>query len=187
MVMFDKAFNSLKEAIMIHDGELVTWCNDKTAELFGYDSSEDIIGRKILRFVSSEYRHRAQNSIKRIQDEGESGGYYKVITRDGSFKSIKTSGGMYSHDDQDYYVGIIREIKDADTEERALHLLSTIKHETMTPLSNALGNLRFILETRGEELDEEIRSLFDVILNNLKRLECSYDTIISLENVKGKD
>lgn len=186
MSLFESAFLALKEAIIIQDGRRIYWCNDEAARLCGYESSSEMIGIEVLDFISSEYRYKAVQTFEEINSEGESKASFKLVTKQGSYKSIKTTNSLFRHKDQVFYLGLISELDEADVEERAWHILSTMRHEAMTPISNSLGNVELIFDSYGDGLTENVRRSLDVIQRNLVRLKDSYDRIITLENVKHK-
>lgn len=183
MGFFEYAFNSLNESIFIHDGTDIVWCNDELVALLNYESTSDLIGKPVLSFARAEDRTNASNSIERIQREGRSGGIYRAKAGDGTFISIRTSGGVYRHRGRTYYVGVVRQIDEIEVEERMKHFVATLKHETNTPLSNALGRIEFIQTAYAEQLDPEVKKMLDTAHENLKRIEASFNKVRELEKL----
>ena len=183
MSLFDCAFSALDEAIIIHDGKRIHWCTDNAAMLGEYESSSELIGQKVLMYISNEFRYRAVKSLEETNQNGRSGGMYKIVTKNGRYKSIRTSSSRFTHEGKLFYVGVIREIEEDEIDERAWHIISTMRHETMTPISNALGNVDLILEAYGDGISENVRRSVKIIKRNLLRLKECCDKIITLENV----
>ncbi len=60
------------EGILIHVDGIVTYANSSAAQILKADSSEQLVGKKILDFVHPDYRKVASDRIGRITDFGDS-------------------------------------------------------------------------------------------------------------------
>lgn len=74
------------QGIIAHDGEMLLFANRASAEMFGYESAADQIGRPFVDHIAPEHRDLVRRMAQgRLQDEGVPDQYeFKGLRKDGS-------------------------------------------------------------------------------------------------------
>jgi len=179
-----RAFENLNEAVFVSDGVEVIWCMQKAADLLGYSSPDDVIGKDIMsELVAQESHIEANERIERISKTLEKmGGLVKLIKKDGSVISCVGRSSLMETSNGTYYVSIVRPTESALTNEQDDHFLASVKHEINTPVTVIWGYAELIQHLYGGELRPEVMMFLDKIIDNARRLEILSKAMLKLES-----
>ena len=125
---------------IVQDGKLA-YVNPRFAEIFGYDSAAEIIGREFLPLIAEKDRGIvAENIRKRIEGEVINVAYeFTALRKDGSMVEIGVNGTRAIHNGRPAVIGLIQDISekkraDADirryVEQLKTSFMSTVKVTT---------------------------------------------------------
>ena len=77
----------------------------------------------------------------------------------------------------------MRRLREADEAKTAL--VSTVSHELRTPLTSIIGYLAVLLENYGDELDENVVSMLQVIERNATRLQAMIEDMLKQSELEA--
>jgi signal transduction histidine kinase len=177
-----EVFENLDEAVLVTDGVELVWCVQKTADLLGYSSPNEIIGKEIMtELVASDY-YETIEQIKKIFETGKNrDGHLRLRKKDGSILSCIGKSSSFNTSSGVFVVTFIRERDSAVTNDQLNHLLTSIKHEINTPVTVIWGYAEMIQNRHGDNLHPEVMRFLDKIIENAKRLEVLSKALIKLE------
>lgn len=84
------------DAVVLSDLEgVILFCNERTAELLGYDNSRSLIGKILFEFVEPTDHKNVREMGKRIKAEGKVRNFeYTLIRRDGTRLHVEVSSSL---------------------------------------------------------------------------------------------
>lgn len=176
------------DGIALARGSTLEYVNPRFVSMFGYDSPDDLVGKKIAVHVHPDDRPKVIDIHERRR-RGEPVPYryeYRGITKNGAIIYVEVSATTVTYRNEPALILFLRDVTDR---KRAEHILleshreleqldraktkavNHISHELKTPLAVIQGNLR-ILRTRLKECPEEGRfeRLLIAMERNVKRL-----------------
>ncbi|HWN10413.1 MAG TPA: PAS domain S-box protein [Pyrinomonadaceae bacterium] len=109
------------DAIIIHVGGEVTFCNSAAAKLVGLSSSEDLIGRSVFEYVAPDDRDLLQTRIGKIWN-GEllPAVGFKCVRQDGTLFDVEMQSVAFSSGGQAAIQAVIRDVSERKLAELAL-------------------------------------------------------------------
>lgn len=115
---------------IIQDGEFV-YANPRLADIHGYDSTEDVIGKAPTELVVPSERDTVQSNLKeRISGEVEEMQYQTVgLTKDGASTDIEIHGSRIDLNGEPAVIGAITDITEQKEEKRRREFLETLESE----------------------------------------------------------
>ena len=137
---------SIAGIYIIQDGKFA-YVNPRCAEVFGYDSAEEMIGRDSWSVVAEKDRDtHAENIRRRIEGEVESINYeFTGLRKNGTTADIGVHGARATHKGRPAIIGLIQDISEkkraADEIQRHLAQLETAFMSTVE-VATTLGEMR---------------------------------------------
>jgi PAS domain S-box-containing protein len=161
------------------DKGVIIWINKTGADMFGYKSPEDMIGKGIMdAFVDTEDKRKLTDVL--MKDGIVKNFIIKAKRVDNSIFYLEGTYGLIKNEvDGNLKInGIIRDVTGrkvmeyrAINEERLeaiLQIVRTARHEINNPLTGILGNLELLLlkyKDKSGELDyEKLKTIYDLSL-----------------------
>jgi PAS domain S-box-containing protein len=142
--------NSSPDAITVADlNGNITECNEATSKLHGYTSSDELIGKNVLEFISStDHRRAAENTQKAITEKSVMNVEYILKRKDGSEfpGEISASVRRDSMGNPISFVGITKDITDRKQAYDLLRLQRDLSTQCSS-LSNMDEILNLLLDT----------------------------------------
>lgn len=168
----------LPAAIFLHVGGKVIFCNSATAKLLGLNSPEELIGKEIYTFISSEFHEIAAKRIDLVQKYGRSSPLIeeKFIKTDGTEIYIQATSGLFPYKGVMASLSVAQDISEhkkakelQEKIEENCKLLSeakefdnlkteffaNISHELRTPLNVILGAIQLLTYYKKNDITEE--------------------------------
>jgi adenylate cyclase len=137
---------SANDAIVSIDvsGSVVLW-NTHASRLFGY-TTEEMIGEPLTAIIPQRFRDQHAAGIRRVVDGGEHhviGHTVELagVHRDGREFPIELSLATWSADDEQLFIGVIRDITERKQAEHALHLANKTLNEKNEQLEGLSAKL----------------------------------------------
>lgn len=185
---YEDIFSELNEAItVLNTNQEIIWGNQAAAELLGYGTPEEIIGRDALLFVSSEYHYKIQEQTQQFLDTGinHKGNFLKLIKKDGSVLGCYSKSSLLELDTGTVIVNIARPFEFEVIDERLLSFIQSLRHEVNTPVSVIWGLAEMIEHQHGEDLTPEIVQSLQTIMKNARRLADISENMVSMESLQN--
>ncbi len=156
---------TLNEASTIYTDRLI-WMSPQYLTLLGYTDLTEVTGRSIYTGIHpDEFIDQQKNLEHRTKTRQNTSGTWNLRKKDGTYTKIHSNGSVITLDGETYFVAIARSNQEIQSPQ---YTSSTIKHDTLTPLTAAKGYLE-ILETRTT--DSENTRLINQIQKNLDKLQ----------------
>jgi PAS domain S-box-containing protein len=172
--------NSLVGIVMVRN-RLFVQVNKKMADLFGYDSPDDMLGKssRIVYASEEDFNKVGNNAYSALSEGKEYRLEYIAKRKDGSKfwcllsgKSIDNNNGANSSDS----VWVFQDItKEKEIDMMKTDFISTVSHELRTPLTSIIGFANIILKKFKDSIlplldteDKKIKKTADRIGNNLE-------------------
>ncbi len=154
--ILNAVINSVHEAIIMIDnkGNATLW-NPAANELFGY-TKEEVLGKELHKLIvaeDSDYQAYKNNNYKLANDEKyEKIKEYKARHKDGHEFEVEISISSVKINEDNYFVGIVRDISERKKAREELEKLSVTDYLTNT------YNRRFFIDRLEEEIERAKRS-----------------------------
>lgn len=133
-------FKLSPEAVVVHSNGKFVFANPAAAALFGFSSSDELIGRKILDFVDEEAQ---ETIVRRIKEQAEGIQVPKIeekfVKRDGTKINAEVISAPFLFHDQFFSIAILSDI--------------TERKKTERELEQYKNHLEELVESRTEEID----------------------------------
>ena len=104
---------SIAGIYIIQDGKFA-YVNPRSAEIFGYDSVDDLIGREVLPLIIEKDRSTAVENIRRrIEGEDASVNYeFTALRKDGSMIDVSVHGARGTYQGHPAIIGLLQDISE---------------------------------------------------------------------------
>ena len=153
-------------------GEFV-YMNPKAARLLGADSSDQLLGRKVLDFIHPDSRDAVSERIRRLNEEcvAVPALEEKWLRNDGTMFHGEATAVPYLHEGKPAALVLIQDISqrkeaeerlarammDAEQANRAKSaFLATMSHEIRTPMNGVIGMVEILAQSRLSDHQVEI-------------------------------
>ncbi|MBE0612273.1 MAG: PAS domain S-box protein [Burkholderiales bacterium] len=137
---------SIAGTYIVQDGKFA-YVNPRYAEIFGYDSAEELIGRDILSIVAEQDRGTVtENVSRRIEGDIETIKYdFAGLRKDGSIVDIGVHGASATHRGRPAVIGMVQDISEKKrAEEKIQSYVAQLETAFMSTVQVAttLGEMR---------------------------------------------
>ncbi|MHB8385264.1 response regulator [Metallibacterium sp.] len=108
---------------IVQDGKLV-YVNSRYAEIFGYPSADELIGRDVLSMVAAKDRDASAESMRlRIEGEFDKTNYeFTGLRKDGSTVEVGVHGARATHGGRPAVIGLVQDISEKKHAEEQIQL-----------------------------------------------------------------
>jgi PAS domain S-box-containing protein len=196
--------NSLVGIVMVRN-RLFIQANEKMAEIFGYDSPEDILGKssRIVYASEEDFKKVGNNAYSALKEGKEYRLEYIAKRKDGSEfwcllsgKSISSYDGGVSSDS----VWVFQDItKEKEVDMMKTDFISTVSHELRTPLTSVMGfaniirkkfkdsilSLLNLEDKKIKKTADQIESNLDIIISEGKRLTSLINDVLDIAKMEA--
>jgi two-component system, sporulation sensor kinase A len=169
---FLPVFDVLNEAIVIFDKEKYLWVNEAYATLRGYDSPDEIIGTSIFNGIHpDEAQENVRVLAERARTRKSTKGIWRVRKKDESYQPVVAHSSLLPDPENVITIAIIRPVDDEKRDIMPVISMAGITHEINSALTVVKGYHELLRDQDGTQLNSEQEKWFDVIDQNIKRIE----------------
>ena len=200
---FREIYNSSSEAIYIQDIQTgkITDCNDRTVEMYGYDSKEEMFVTSIEELTAETDQFNQTSAIENINLVRETGTLtYEWLAKkkNGEIFWTEVSLKITEIGDEEIVLAVVRDITERKKAEQELieakehaeesdrlksAFLANISHEIRTPLNSIMGFASMLPE---EESKEAMNEYAQIIVNNSEQLVSLIDGIVLYSKLQSR-
>jgi len=196
--------NSLVGITMVKN-RIFVHVNKKMAEIFGYDSPEDMVGKssRIVYASEEDFKKVGNNAYSTLSEGKEFRLEYIAKRKDGSEfwcllsgKSINRNDGALSSDS----VWVFQDItKEKEIDIMKTDFISTVSHELRTPLTSVMGFANIIRkkfkdsimpfldieDKKTKKTTDQIESNLDIIISEGQRLTTLINDVLDIAKMEA--
>jgi two-component system phosphate regulon sensor histidine kinase PhoR len=191
-----RIFDSVADAIAVTDlNGIVTEANEKVAQMHGFSSKNEVLGKNAFDLIARQDRERAMANMQKTAEEGAVRDIeYTLIKADGSEFPGKLSASVLK-DASGNPVGFImvtrditerkqQEEKHRELDQIESEFISNVSHELRTPLHSIKGFIKLMLQGKvpDPETQKEFLSIMDSQSEHLGRL---IDGLVDLSRIES--
>lgn len=164
--------------------------NAAAEKIFGYEASE-VIGKNIKMLMPEPYHSEHDGYLQNYMQSGIAkiiGIGREVVGRkkDGSTFPMYLAVTQIKDKNQPVFVGTVRDSSEQKRLEKFKNeFVSTVSHELRTPLTSIRGSLSLIESGVMGEVNEKIKPLVQIALNNSERLILLINDILDMEKIES--
>jgi len=157
------------------DGNIVM-ANDRFVEMFGLESTSEVLGGSLDRFIPERFRHKHP---KHVHDFARSSEHHRAMETRPLLHGVRANGEEFrieisianvSFDGQRTLMAIVRDVTERlenlrrleEMAESRLQLLASVSHEVRTPLTAILGFAELLKEDTGLSSEERDAMMRDI-------------------------
>lgn len=119
---YERLIEMAPDAIIVHVGGEITFCNNAAAKLVGASSQDELIGNSVFDYVPSETKDMLHTRIARIWGgEALPAVGFKCLRRDGSLLDVEMQSVAFSSGNRLAIQAVIRDVSERKLAELALH------------------------------------------------------------------
>ncbi|MBN1802634.1 MAG: PAS domain-containing sensor histidine kinase [Candidatus Lokiarchaeota archaeon] len=159
-------------------------------------SPEELIGKNISIFHTSEQMDDVNNSMDHTRKKGEFIGEIWHVKRDGTIFPTMMHNALLRDENGEviFMIGTMRDITEQKILETELRKISDFKtdllrrtsHELKTPLISILGFTNLLLELHSSNLDEKMISILNEIRHGCFRMETIVNSLLKSSKLDSK-
>jgi PAS domain S-box-containing protein len=180
--------------IYITQNHILKFCNQRMAEIFGYDRPEDVIGSHISQFilpeswpiVEQQIRLRESGQVERAQYQ------FKGVKKDGTVIDVGVLGGRILHEGQPAMQGCLIDITDhlrtVEQIRSALKEKEILLREIHHRVKNNMQIISSLLNLQSTQLkDKKDLFLFKETQNRIRSLALVHEKLYQSKNLSMID
>jgi len=194
------------DAVIIHEGDIITFINNAGMKMMKASSKEEVIGRSLYEFVHPDYTYNVMNQVSRALININSPGIpfeFKVIDLEGEEIDVEAVNVGFMSENCVQVMAIIRNIterKKAEELKMAIkehekqleeakqydkiknEFFANISHEFSTPINVLLGTLQLI-ELHNRKGTYNIDNYISIMKQNCYRLLRLVNNLIDITKI----
>ncbi|NIN65870.1 MAG: PAS domain S-box protein [Anaerolineae bacterium] len=144
------------------EGEVV-FANPALAGLLGAEDPEQLLGRDVKEFVSSEYREVLEDRLRQVRHQGEAPLFEERLVRlDGTAVDVEVAGVLTTYEGQPAVQVVIRDITAPKWAQEALSRYAQELAERVRQL-NCLYGISALVEKPGVTLEEVLQGTVELL------------------------
>lgn len=156
---------TLNEAIVLYTDKVI-WGSPQYLKLLGYTNLQEVKDTTIYSYNHPDDLIDQQKNIENRKTTGQpTSGTWRFRHKDGTYHKIHSRGSVVTLDEGTYYVSIGRSSEEILEPQ---YTSSTLKHQTLTPLTTAQGYLEII---ENHINDPETLNLLKKAQKSLEKLQ----------------
>jgi PAS domain S-box-containing protein len=198
---FENIFENSQAGIMLlRGGRVLARGNQRLADIFGYDSPEEMAGldMRSLHLSEARYQEFGERYYSRLQEGEQTQVEYQLRRKDGSPVWCLLSGKALDPSNLDQgVIWVVDDLEDRKALEQSLveakeaaeaasraksEFLANMSHEVRTPLNGVMGMLQLLQATA---LDEEQQEYAATAMQSSRRLTRLLSDILDLSRVEA--
>ncbi len=177
------------QGVCVHRRMIPIFATQPFAEMFGYDSVDDImaLGSILPLFAPEEHEAMASNAEARLRgDDLPNVHERRALRRDGVHVWIEIRATRVIWDGEPAAQVTFVDITQRKNVDRMKNdFISTVSHELRTPLTSISGSLGLISAGMAGKIPEEAHSLVKIASNNSDRLVRLINDILDVEKIES--
>ncbi|NQV79078.1 MAG: PAS domain-containing sensor histidine kinase [Alphaproteobacteria bacterium] len=177
------------QGVCVHRHMVPVFATQPFAEIFGYDSVDEIMtaGSILPLFAPEEHEAMARNAEARLRgDDLPSIFERRALRRDGVHIWIEIRATRVIWDGEPAALATFIDITQRKNIDRMKNdFISTVSHELRTPLTSISGSLGLISAGMAGKIPEEAHSLVKIANNNSDRLVRLINDILDIEKIES--
>ncbi|MBI4916688.1 MAG: PAS domain S-box protein [Acidobacteria bacterium] len=128
------------DAIAVHSEGRIVFANQRGADMLGYDSADDLVGKAMLELVHPDYRALVARRARLAQEEGrgQPAVEEKLLRRDGSAIDVEISSIPFTYRGRAAVLVVVHDIRERLRVEE--HLRQTQKLEAIGQLAGGVAH-----------------------------------------------
>ncbi len=203
----EKKFRTLVEAspdsIVLADltGKIII-CNQKTAQILGYDFSNELIGKRIKSLVAEENHTTIDEIVKETLNKNMSHGYeLSLLRKDNTSLTVEINTALIVNEKEEpvAITALSRDITERKKNQEAIRkakeeaeksdrlkseFLAQMSHEIRSPINTILSFAGLIKEELYNSTPDEMKISFVGIENAGKRIIRTIDLILNMSEIQ---
>lgn len=189
--LYDAILNNIYEAVLTINpaGEVLSY-NKAAENLFGH-TAEEVIGNNVKMLMPEPFHSEHDGYLQNYMQTGEA----KIIGIGREVEGQRKNGEVFPlflavtkivSEDTPIFVGVVRDLSEQKRVEKLKNeFISTVSHELRTPLTSISGSLNLINSGAMGEVNDKIKPLIKIALNNSERLILLINDILDMEKIES--
>lgn len=194
------------DAVIIHEGDIITFINDAGVKMLKASGKEEILGRSIYEFIHPDYTYNIKNQIGRALINLNCGGSpfeIKIYNLEGEEIDVEVVNVGFMSENSVQVMAIIRDITERKKAEELKEIMkenerqleeakeydrikneffSNISHEFRTPLNVLLGTLK-LMEIQNQKDGKKADKYINIMKQNCYRLLRMVNNLIDITKI----
>ncbi|MDD4835217.1 MAG: PAS domain S-box protein [Lutispora sp.] len=195
------------DAVMIHEGDIISFINNAGIKMFGVSNSNEIIGKSIYDFIHPDYIYNVKSQIGRACINLNYPGApfeLKIVNQKAKEIDVEAINVGLGNGDNTLVMAMIRDITERknseelklaiqENEKRLIEakeydrvkneFFANISHELRTPLNVILGTLQLLTIHNGNSNKDKMKKYLGIMKQNCYRLLRLVSNLIDITKI----